>query len=199
MTELSSDRELVRRCVDGDAGAWEDLVRRHAGLLYRTARKVLAGYGAADGEVEDVVQHVFLKLWTEDRRRLRTWEGKSRLSTWLVAVARREALDRLKQAVRRTRRVTALNGGLPEALSAALSEGSAERLETDETAREVHEAVDRLPERDRLLVRLVYFDGVSYRDAARVLDVPLNSISPWLARARGRLATLLGRAGNGSL
>ena len=83
------DSQLVERCVDGDAVAWELLVRRHVDLLYHVVRTAGAGWG--DREVEDVVQEVFLKLWEDGRRRLRTFQGKCRLSTWLAVVARREA------------------------------------------------------------------------------------------------------------
>jgi RNA polymerase sigma factor (sigma-70 family) len=53
-------------------------------------------------------------------------------------------------------------------------------------------AIERLPARDALLVRLVYLDGATYEEAAALLAVPVNSVSPWLVRAKERLRALLG-------
>lgn len=196
MAEPGGDRELVRRCIAGEGRAWEDLIRDHVDRLYRCVATVLAVPGGAtrDGEVEDVLQSLFLKLWEDDRRRLRTWQGRSRLSTWLVTVARREALDHLKRQRRGRRHAVPLpsgNGTRFERLLGELEVGPLEELETAERDRRVQDAVSRLPRQENLLVRLVYFDEASYRDAASILGVPLNSISPWLVRARGRLRTLL--------
>src|SRR5436190_22506939 len=89
-----SDDELARRCIAGDSIAWGELVRRNLDLVHRAVGRVL---GAAPADIEDVLQTLFLKLMEEDCRRLRSFQGRSKLSTWLVAVARREALDYLQK------------------------------------------------------------------------------------------------------
>lgn len=172
------DLDLARRCVLGDPAAWERLVRDHVPILHAAVARVV---GARDAE--DVLQRVFLKLWEDGRRRLATFRGRSRLSTWLVAVARREALDRSRvDAGRAVAPPEARNGHAPPVdLMASAREGREAVLS----------AIERLPPRDRLLVRLVYVDARSYADVARLLSVPENSISPWLQRARVRLAATL--------
>ena len=176
-----NDAELARRCTEGDTSAWGELVRRNLDLVHRAVGRVL---GAGGADIEDVLQTLFLKLMEEDCRRLRSFQGKSRLSTWLVAVARREALDFLEKrgraAARREPRFSFDPGGDPAAtLDSALE------------ARRVQAALDRLPARDSLLLQLVCVDGASYEEAARLLAAPLNSISPWLGRAKDRLKILL--------
>jgi RNA polymerase sigma-70 factor, ECF subfamily len=190
------DAALVRRCVAREPAAWDEFVHRHVPVLSSCVRRVLGLSGAAD--VEDVLQAVFLKLWDDDCRRLRTFRGRSRLSTWLVVLARREALDRVR--ARRSRRETvspAAMEGEPASPAAGGRNGAAAASSTaedrDERAR-LLAAVDALPARERLLVRLVWMDGCAYADAARLLAVPENSISPWLLRARGRLRAALGTA-----
>jgi RNA polymerase sigma-70 factor (ECF subfamily) len=203
MAEPSSepgDRQLAQRCIAGDARAWDELVRRHLGLLCRAVRKVLELRSATveEEDIKDVLQSLFLKLWEDDRRRLRTWQGRSRLSTWLVTVARREALSHLERQRRAGRALFKLasglaagNGACPPRLLSDLRGDVLADLEAAETSAQVRDAVSQLPVRDRLLVRLVYFDELSYKEAARALDIPLNSVSPWLVRARRRLAALL--------
>jgi RNA polymerase sigma-70 factor (ECF subfamily) len=193
------DLDLLRRCVAGEPAAWDALVRDHASMLHRAAARVLgrAPGGPTDAEAEDVVQAVFLKLWDDGRRRLRTFQGRSRLSTWLVAITQREALDRL-----RLRSRTGAAAPVPVPVDADVLDGCSRlgpevwnghapppeaTAEVREAKAAVAAAVARLPARDRLLVRLVYFDGRSYDDVARVLSVSANSISPWLYRARERL------------
>ena len=182
----SDERDRLRSLVDGDPATWATFVEAHAAMLHAAVARVVRS--SADGDAfdaDDVLQTVFSKLWEDGRRRLRSFGGRSRLSTWLVAVAQREALERLR--ARRTvsvgrRSLCAFDAASPDATDAVIAREEGLALD---------EALARLPARDRLLVRLVHADGRSYADVARLLDVPENSISPWLVRARQRLKALL--------
>ena len=196
------DADLVRRCAAGEAAAWDDLVRTHAPMLHRAASRVLGRRGGAlvnvAADVDDVVQAVFLKLWDDGRRRLRTFEGKSRLSTWLVAITQREALDRLRSRAGAAAPVAEYGDASDDGFSRLRPEIWNGQSPPPDAAAEIREAnvrlaiaIDTLPARDRLLVRLVYLDGCPYVEVARLLSIPENSISPWLGRARQRLKTLL--------
>lgn len=188
------ERELVRRCVEGEPAAWAAFVRAHADLLCRAVRTVLRpGSGAAGQDVEDVVQSIFLKLWEDGRRRLRTFDPGRPLAPWLFSIARREAIASLpKRAARDEGIPLPANGCAPPTgrLREALGVPAAD-LEAGEQVRRLDRAMGALPVRDHLLLRLVYFDGRSYEQAARFLKAPLGSISPWLARARERLRASL--------
>lgn len=174
------DAELARRCIAGDSAAWGELVRRHLDIVHRAVHRVLGG---APADVEDVLQTLFLKLMEADARRLRSFQGRSKLSTWLVAVARREALDFLARKGR-----AAPPGPAPVE---PLAEEPGTAVDAAQESKRVRSALDRLPSRDSLLLQLVCVDGASYEEAARLLSAPLNSISPWLHRAKDRLKTLL--------
>lgn len=188
------DRELVRLCIAGEAAAWRELVERHVAVMQAVAARVLPAAGR-DAEVEDVLQAVFLKLWAEGRRRLRGFRGSCRLSTWLAAIARREALDRLRKGERRARNVQAASDEVFDRLRREMrgldDPAGEERLDTEATQAAFAGAVAELPPRDQLLVRLVHQDGCTYREAARVLQARENSIGPWLARAHEKLRGLL--------
>ena len=188
-----NDADLLQRCLAGEKSAWDTLVRRHVGLMYAMAARVLPsarGEGPCP-EAEDAVQAVFLKLWEDGRRRLRSFQGRSRLSTWLVAVTRREALDRLRRD--RSQQERAIEAGrralvrLRTDVHSVTPSPQEALVAAREQASGLAAAVAGLPARDRLLVRLVYEDGCSYREAAAVLQANENSIGPWLRRAQDRL------------
>lgn len=182
------EAELLRRAIAGEDLAWAEMVRCHARVMHAVVARMLARAPAPRPDAEDVLQGVFLKLWEDDRRRLRAFRGGARLSTWLVAVARRETLDRLRRGGRRAAREA--EGGRRRAAAAA--PGPEARAAVRDEGLRVARALERIPPRDRLLVRLVAEDGWSYRQVARVLGLRENSVGPLLQRARARLDTALG-------
>lgn len=163
--------QLVARAADGDARAWEELVRSYVGLVWAVARN--HHLGAEDAA--DVVQLTWLRL-VEHVDRL---ENPERVGAWLATTARHEAL----RLVRRARREVAVPE-LPE-LAAAVSR---EVLEADdppdeELLREIGAAFAALPPRSRALMRLLVLDPPpSYAEVASALDMPVGSIGP----TRGR-------------
>lgn len=187
------DRGLVARLVGGDAAAWEQFVRKHAPLVFAMVSRVLGGPSGDESDVEDAVQAVFAKLWDDDCRRLRTFRGTSRLSTWVAAIARRQALDHLRSRKRRDSHVAASIDGV-DALAdrlAAEVEGPEERMAAKDLARALEAALALLGARDRLLLAWIHVDGLTYADVASLLGVRENSIGPLLGRARKRLHALL--------
>ncbi|MBX7197615.1 MAG: hypothetical protein K1X94_36555, partial [Sandaracinaceae bacterium] len=93
----ASERARLLRAANGDDEAMRQLYREHADAVFRTACRVL---GANDAEVDDVVQHTFLAAIDGASR----FDGRSRLSTWLIGIATRRALDHAHARHRRGRR-----------------------------------------------------------------------------------------------
>lgn len=187
------EAEQLRRLIEGEPQAWDQLVHAHAAVMHAMVSRVLGRAGGADpSAIEDVVQAVFLKLFEDDRRRLKSFRGGAKLGTWLVAIARREAIDRLRGRERRTRHAEVLETRRRE--EQVTPPGPLETAAQREDALQLGAALEALPPRDRLLVTWVE-EGWSYRAVARVLGLRENSIGPLLKRARERL----GRALNGSV
>ncbi|MEK7270714.1 MAG: sigma-70 family RNA polymerase sigma factor [Planctomycetota bacterium] len=190
--------DLIRRCADGDGAAWAQFVREHAGLVWRAARSVLRPrLGPAERDSEDVVQAVFLKLFEDGRRRLKMFEEGRNFAAWLFTVARREALDWMDRHRRRSALTPLVEPG-PGSVLERMAEGGEDPLacvERSEAERRLAKGIESLPARDRLLVRLIYFDGRSYEEAAQVLGAAPGSISPWLARSRERLRSYVADGG----
>ncbi|HEX7899942.1 MAG TPA: sigma-70 family RNA polymerase sigma factor [Planctomycetota bacterium] len=164
------DLETVERLLASDPAAWERFTREVQPLLIRAAGAI------ARDAAEDVAQKVFAALLENDRALLRSFEGRSSLSTWLISIARNQALTHRRHERPRE---------LPT--PPADSPGPLEELLRSENIDRVTAALDALPPRERLILMLFYRDGLSYADIAGFLGVSSNSVSPLLERARNRL------------
>jgi RNA polymerase sigma-70 factor, ECF subfamily len=181
------DTALVQRILAGDETAFELLMRRHNQLLFRTARAVVRN---AD-EAEDVVQEAYLKAYCA----LDRFEGRSRLTTWLVRITMNEALSRAVRA----KRVVPLPG-IAAVDDAADDDSTGSSAWHGETRRQPEEAagdselrtvltdaVDRLPESLRAVFMLRAVEQLSVEETAECLDLSAEAVRVRFHRARAAL------------
>jgi len=186
--DADSDAMLVARCNRGDASAWPLLVKRYQRLVYTIVRRV----GLDEHAAADVFQTVFSRL-IEHLPRL---NQADRLQAWIVTTAKREAL---LQRSRGARQVSLTVDGDDDAAAAVLDIADDaplpdEQLATLQVQHQVREALERMDERCRTLLTLLYSDGDeghAYDEVARRLAMPLGSIGPTRARCLGKLRKLL--------
>jgi RNA polymerase sigma-70 factor (ECF subfamily) len=150
--------------------ALERLLDRHEQQIYRMALLILRDAGLA----EEATQEAFLKA----RRAFPRFDGRASVSTWLYTIARNTCLSALRRASRR--RVTSLEDILEPAAP-----------ETPAADTELLRCVARLPESDRQVITLFYWEDRSVRDVARTLDLPEGTVKSQLHRARRALARML--------
>lgn len=151
------DGELVRRARNGDNGALELLVRRHQGLLFR----VLVGYLGDEEAAADVAQETLVKALAN----LDGFRGESAFRTWLLAIARNEARGWARGVGRRREASLDTVNPLPDGRIPP----DREAIRATEVER-VRKALARLPEKQRMSVSLRIFDGLSFREVARLTD-----------------------------
>lgn len=171
------ERAFVERLIAHDPPAWDRFMREYGPVVTRAAAAVLARSAV---EAEDVAQKVFAALLESDSRLLRSYRGESTLSTWLIGIARHQAL----MQVRRER-------ARPVPPPRAPIRGPLEELVSAESEDQVVAALEAIPPRDRLLLVLHYRDGLPHAQVAAVVGVAVNSVSPLINRARERLKTAL--------
>jgi RNA polymerase sigma-70 factor (ECF subfamily) len=166
------------------------LFLEYAPKVYALARR----FGFDADEAEDGVQEVFVKV----QRRIATFRGDAALSTWLYQVA----LNALRDHRRRTQRLTrplpffTAPGGEQEPAEQRVEAATpppAEDAARAERRALVRSALDRLPARFREVLVLRELEGWSYRDIARVLELPQGTVESRIFRARERLAAELKR------
>ena len=175
------DAALVARARAGDREAFGVLVTRHQRAALRTAFAI----GGSESEAEDVTQEAFVKAF----RSLRRFEEGRPLRPWLMQIVANEARNRRRSRGRRERLAVraASVGGAPS--------GSAEDLALGEvTAGELRAALVRLDDRDRTVVALRYFAGLSEAETAAALEIPPGTVKSRLSRALDRLRAELGGA-----
>ncbi len=178
----SDERELVRRCREGSEAAYAELVRHHGRRLYSLAYRLTADAQAA----EDIVQETFLTAF----KSIEKIEPNPSLAPWLNTIAIRLAG---RVATRRSTRMGTsldrmMDGGRDAARTAidvpsrdAMSDPHA-AAETAELRRDLDDAIAALPFKYRTAVVLRMIMGLDYAEAARTLQIPLNTFKSNLLR-----------------
>jgi len=171
----SAEHLLIKRAQDGDRGAFGELVRQHrAGVVNVVYR--MSGDAAL---AEDAAQECFIRAWEN----LHRYRPRSAFRNWLYRIATNCALSEL----RRTRPVVDADG-----LQLRDSRQSPEaRVEERERASLVQGAVLALPDASRSALVLREYEGLSYRDIAETLEIPLGTVMSRLNYARRHLRSAL--------
>ena len=173
---VTSDGELIQRAADGDRSAFETLYRRYARSVFGLALRRLGDRGRA----EDAVQETFASIW-RSAGSYKPERGPG--APWLYAVARNAIVDRARS---RTETPTEV----PE--TAADEPVPGDRFEQSWVAWRVHRALEELPEREREVISLAYWSGLSQSEVAEFLGIPLGTVKTRTRAALGRLAEILG-------
>jgi RNA polymerase sigma-70 factor (ECF subfamily) len=178
------DTELLRLAREGDATAFEALIRRHDRFLYRVARSILLD----DYEAEDVVQETFIKAF----RRLVDFRGEASLSTWLTRIALNEALAK-KRRQRTTVELEALQQPANvESLMIAPEQDPEVTAAQHQIRKLLERAIDGLPDSLRTVFVMRDVQELSTAESARLLGLGEPTVKTRLHRARRMLRESLG-------
>lgn len=182
MALTSVDRALLQRCLQHDAGAWNDFVDRFLGLIYHVVHYTshLRSTPLSPEEVEDIAQEVLVQVVANDYAVLKQFRGKSSLATYLTVIARRICVHQLAK-------VAPPHKALPSDLKKVEEDDHPRTRLGLERQEEVLKLLRRLPSKEREVVRLFYLEGRTYEEISSVLNVPVNTIGPVLSRAKKRL------------
>ncbi len=178
------DRDLLKRCLAHQPGAWNDFVDRFLGLVYHVIHHTahLRSTPLRPEDVEDLAAEVLLQIVSGDYAVLRQFRGHSSLATYLTVIARRICVHELtRRSAAREVQPAAANANLDEV------EDEVPRAPGLESLEEVERLLNKLPSREREVVRLHYIEGRSYEEISAELKIPVNSIGPILSRARKKL------------
>jgi RNA polymerase sigma-70 factor (ECF subfamily) len=184
LTEI--DRNLLKRCLAEEPGAWKDFVDRFIGLFIHVINHVghSRSVRLSSDDVDDLCADVFVALLADDFAILRRFRGKSSLATYLTVIARRIVV----REVSRRRMAEALGHVNAHQSSIEQAHASASQdVQRIESAEQVEQMLQRLPERDADIVRQFHLEGRSYGEISSRLGIPENTIGPTLSRARETL------------
>ena len=178
------DRNLLKRCLEHEPGAWRDFVDRFMGLVIHVINHTAGARSIrlSHDDVEDLCAEILLKIVANDYAVLRHFRGQSSLATYLTVVCRRVCVREM------VRRKMAAALGHTSAHLAATGVPSGQAVEQRLADREqVEKMMEHLEETEAKVVRLFHLDGHSYREISSELGIAENTIGPTLSRARGKM------------
>jgi len=185
---------LVRRCVSGDAAAWEDIVRQMNRRIYNLCYR----FAGSPDDAQDLTQEVFIKIY----RTLPSFDStKASFVTWVTTVTRNLLVDHFRKG-KYDRMTDSLDAPMGEeedglALGSQIQDKGLtpdEQLQSRETKELVHKALQKLSPELREAVILRDLQDMDYREISQVLKIPEGTVKSRINRGRTELARLLQRS-----
>ena len=167
---MASDRELVSRVAEGDGEAFRSLYDRFADRVLRYSFTILRNRHLA----EEVTQETMVAVWKGAGR----FAGRSKVSTWLFGIARNRSYDLVRKEERGKR--------LPD--TPMISPDPAKGILLQQ---KVVEAMNTLPNDQREVVFLTFYEGLSYAEIAGILDIPQGTVKSRMFHAKRKMAEAL--------
>jgi len=171
------DPALVERVAQGDRSAFLELYDRHVSRVFALATRMLGDRASA----EEVTQDAFLKLWTRARAFSPT---RGALLTWLLTIARNNALDRIRLEARRPALAEASLSDLEDGRPDLQAPGSGSE---EARWRSLRFALAELPDGQRQVIELAYYQGLTHSQMAEMLGLPLGTVKTRLRLGMERL------------
>jgi RNA polymerase sigma-70 factor (ECF subfamily) len=181
METVLSDTEAIARAQNGDASAYGVLVKNHESAAFRAALLILRDASSA----EDVAQEAFVRAYRE----LGRFRAGESFRPWLLRIVTNLALNEKRSATRRI----ALFDRAGRQWSPAFEPALDEQVAANDEAATLWRAIDRLDERDRLVLYLRYFLELDEKEMAQAIGKPAGTVKSRLFRASRRLRELIQR------
>ena len=170
-----SERQVIEACQRGEREAFDQLVVRYQRNIYLLCYRYVNNHEDAN----DLTQEVFLRAW----RAIGRFKGRSAFSTWLYRIGVNACLN-----FRAARKPPAQE--LPETLADS-GMGAVQRVEKAQRARQVREAVARLPEKQRATLILKIYHELTHQEVAQILGSTVGTVKANLFHALGNLRKLV--------
>jgi RNA polymerase sigma-70 factor (ECF subfamily) len=172
--QARSDQDLLAAIAAGDKLALRTLFARHHIRTYRFVLRIIDDTSKA----EDIVSEVFFDVW----RKAGSFKGRSKVSTWILAIARFKAVSVLRQ-----RRYEALSDSMTQALVDERDDPECALQKSDDCSL-LQGCLRQLSPKHREIIDLVYYQEMSVGEAAEILGVPANTVKTRMFYARKQLA-----------
>jgi|SRR5437016_4526933 len=179
--QATSDEVLIGRIASGDRLAMQVLFARHHVRVYRFVLRLVRDESVA----EDLISEVFLDVWRQAGR----FEGRSAVSTWLLAIGRFKALSALRR-----RPDEELDDETAEAIEDPTDDPEVAIAKKDKSA-VIRKCMSGLSAEHREIIDLVYYHDKSVEEVAEIVGIPENTVKTRMFYARKKLAELLKAAG----
>jgi RNA polymerase sigma-70 factor (ECF subfamily) len=191
-----NDPYLIEACLKKDLVAWSGLVNKYSGLIYVAIENRLKKYGipASGQDIEDIRQNVFSDIWKNGK--LSHIANRADISYWIAILSGNAAVEHFRSKEARWLQNTVplsheidekeLNEILPSDIP-----GPNDELARAETEERIDLAIESLPAREKIMIKLHLIHNKKYREIAEFLGVPKGTVSSCIKRAKERLKETL--------
>ncbi len=183
---LADDPALVRKAQRGDMKAFEELVARHRDKIYARAYSMMRN----EDEALDLSQEAWVKGW----QRLKQFQGESSFGTWMTRIVINLCLDQLRRQKRqRAESIEEMDeetGGVERQMPVVVVNPTA-GLERQELRQRIDRALHQLSDDHRTVLVLHEFEGLEYKEIAKVMSCSIGTVMSRLFYARRKMASLL--------
>lgn len=184
-----TDEELVEDVKKGNIDAFEDIVKKYENKVYGIVFHMMKN----QNEVEDLAQEVFLKVY----KNLDRFKGDSSLYTWIYKITVNLCLDELKKRkniIYLDEKISVEDGEIDKELPS--NERSQEELYEDKELKEnLHRCINKLPDKQKMMIVLRDIKGFSYDEIAKITNNKIGTVKSQINRARLKLKELLDKEG----
>lgn len=174
---------MIEELRTGSSEAWALFITRYRKLIYGAIHRANARFGAGwdESALEEVFEEALFKLLRDRARALATWKGHCKLETWIYRIVRNVCIDYIRREARR--------GGGSELIEERVDgdAGAGNRSGMD-LRLSLEQAMERvLTPKETIAVRLIYFEGFTYREVGGRLGMTVGAVSGFVYRALGKL------------
>jgi len=174
--DMNSDQIYIDKVLSGDTNAFAYLINKYKDMTYTIAIKIVKSHEDA----EEVAQDSFLKAY----EKLNTFKGNAKFSTWLYTIVYRNSISKIRK-----KKVT--TSDIDDYVIDNHSEGDEfpqiEAMKNEEQQKYVREAIDKLPEKDALLITLFYMNDNSIEEIEEITGLSQSNVKVKLFRARKKM------------
>ncbi len=174
-TTTDPDAELIQQVAQGNENAFEQLVKKYQHSVFNTIYRSIENYD----DVEDVAQEVFIKVW----RYAKSFKRKSKFSTWLYRIVVNQCLNYRRKHKQRLVSLDEMSEKekIPESLIIEVDHEQRKKAEI------VRNALNELPERQKITLVLSKYEGRTYTEIAEMMKVSVSSVESLIFRAKTSL------------
>jgi RNA polymerase sigma-70 factor (ECF subfamily) len=175
------EQEIIRKILNGNPDAYEKIVNRYCDRINNLCYRYLFDMEDA----RDATQDVFIRAY----HGLKNWEPRAQFHTWLYRIAINHCLNLLR------RRKIVKFQALDNSISKPLIDYNAgdDRIIKKQNEMRIKNYINQLPESQRTVIILYFYQQLSYREIADILKISLSSVESRLFRAKKKLAKIIGR------
>lgn len=172
-SNIQADTALVQLAKSGDPKAFEQLLTKYKKIIYYTVLKKTGN----ENDAEDLTMIAFSKAFQS----LHSYNGAYAFSTWLFKIANNQCIDFIRL---KNRKIPATNKKEPKIQTHELSQTPETDVIKEERRKKIREIVEELPEKYRNIIRLCYFEELTYEEIAERTEIPSGTVKALIFRGK---------------